>query len=73
MKSRTLGLVRILACAWWLLQFIEHQVIASKSILKLYDSRQVGLPRFELGSDGPQPPSIGQANPQALALESESF
>ena len=56
-----------------MLQFIEHQVIASKSNLLDSDIRQVGLPRFELGSDGPQPPSIGQANPQALAFESESL
>ena len=29
--------------------------------------KMVGPPGFEPGSDGPQPPSIGQANPQALA------
>ena len=30
----------------------------------------MGPPRFELGSDGPQPPSIGQANPRTRGLQS---
>ncbi len=29
-------------------------------------TNMVGPPGFEPGSDGPQPPSIGQANPRAL-------
>ena len=33
--------------------------------LRLHINEMVGPPRFELGSDGPQPPSIGQANPRA--------
>ena len=33
------------------------------------NSNQVGLSRFELESGDPQPPSIGQANPQALNLK----
>ena len=33
--------------------------------LRLHIKQMVGPPRFELGSDGPQPPSIGQANPRA--------
>jgi len=32
----------------------------------------VGPPGFEPGSDGPQPPSIGQANPRARGITSVS-
>ncbi len=31
--------------------------------------KMVGPPGFEPGSDGPQPPSIGQANPRTLDLQ----
>ena len=34
-------------------------------LLRFHIKQMVGPPRFELGSDGPQPPSIGQANPRA--------
>ena len=32
----------------------------------------VGPPGFEPGSDGPQPPSIGQANPRTLVFKVEN-
>ena len=51
----------------WLTKYCGLSVIISNACA-CYMKLMVGPPRFELGSDGPQPPSIGQTNPRTLLV-----